>query len=123
MRLDRVAPGSPDHIAAEEDVHKGLLTLTQLERRPRAHTPTLPASGGGSYNPPSLAGRVGLIARRIKKRWVEPLRPSALQTHRGPALQVGAMCRSHDFDRDSSRTVDIGPGVKRPNAPRSPTRS
>ena len=73
---------------------------TLSRKRGRESRPRQPPAGGGSI--PENQGR---------EKWVEPPRPLALQTHRGPALQVGAIYRSHDSDRDSSRTVDIGPGV------------
>jgi hypothetical protein len=51
----------------------------------------------------------GLMEGQGKR--MEPPRPSALTNPLGPLSQVGAMYRNQGSGRDSSRGLDIGPGV------------
>src|SRR4029077_4091793 len=57
------------------------------------------------------ATQQGLMARRIKKAMGGAASAVDRLNLRGPPLQVGAIYRSHDSDRDSPHEVGIGPGV------------
>src|SRR5947208_2067988 len=122
LTAHRLPPRSLDEIAANQDIHERVLQKApNITRYISRHSGAPGCGERGRHRPeacfhgsraPSLSSGPGMT--NVQQRgisWVEPPRPLALQTHRGPALQVGAIYRSHDSDRDSSQTVDIGPGV------------
>ena len=125
-------PLVPDVIAGGQDIHFGIVKFAaeafgqaaaggrvlgiddnQVEGELTAQRRHVLFDGltAGPSNDVSTKQDVHAAPRREMACEVEPARPSACNSSVARRSRWVAMCRSHDFDRDSPQEVGIGPGV------------